>query len=416
MKFLQSIRMSWRAITDHPLRSVLTTLGIVIGIAAVITFVTLGASLQAAIVGDVAGETSPEMAVSSEPPSTGGGPGSPSDATAPVFTEHDLDELRALPNVERVVPTGAVQTSALERGDQRVAWQGLTATTAAGLEARTFASGEPFADGSREVVVNEAAAALFSPNLSVGDTLVVRLSANRSVETTVVGVLESGDSSAFGPGAGASARVYVPTDPFYDTTVESPTTGEQQRVYAAVTVRATDFESVDGVQRDVETYLNGTSDAAVLKPATYEITVQTNQQLIDQIQEVLDTFTGFITGIAVLSLIVGSIGIANIMLVSVTERTREIGIMKAVGAQRRDVLQLFLIESTVLGLIGAVVGTALGAVGGYAVATYLDLPVVYAYEWFAVAVVVGIGVGIAAGLYPAWNAARVDPIEALRRE
>ena len=90
--------------------------------------------------------------------------------------------------------------------------------------------------------------------------------------------------------------------------------------------------------------------------------------------------------------------------------------MKAIGAQKREILQLFLIESVVLGVFGAVVGTVVGILGGYAATEYIDVPFVFAPEWVAVAVVVGIAVGVVAGLYPAWNAARVDPIEALRYE
>ncbi len=414
MNLLESVRMSWRAIRDHPLRSVLTTLGIVIGIAAVITFVTLGTSLQAAIIGDVAGGTSPEMTATAGPPSQDGPGGPDSDSAVPVFTERDLGEMRNLSNVQRVVPRGTVQTAALARGDQRVAWQRVTATTPAGIEDREYASGRPFRQGAPEVVVNDPAARLFSPNLSVGDTLVVELGRNRSVEATVVGVVNA-TASGFGP-PGADTEVIVPTDPFYDTTVESPATGTTQRAYPEVTVLATDFDAVDGVEADVEDYLEADSDARLLKPGSYEFSVQTNEQLVEQIRGILDTLTGFITGIAVLSLLVGSIGIANIMLVSVTERTREIGIMKAVGAQNRDVLQLFLVESVILGVIGAVVGTGLGVAGGYAAAEFIGFPVVYPFEWFAIAVGVGIVVGVLAGLYPAWNAARVDPIEALRRE
>jgi putative ABC transport system permease protein len=123
-----------------------------------------------------------------------------------------------------------------------------------------------------------------------------------------------------------------------------------------------------------------------------------------------------VTGIAVISLVVGAIGIANIMLVSVTERTREIGIMKAVGFQNRDVLQLFLVEAVILGLVGAVVGVVVGVLAGWAATEILDLPLTVPLKWAGVAVVVGVLVGVVAGLYPAWNGARIDPIEALRYE
>jgi putative ABC transport system permease protein len=102
--------------------------------------------------------------------------------------------------------------------------------------------------------------------------------------------------------------------------------------------------------------------------------------------------------------------------VSVTERTREIGIMKAIGATNREVMVLFLVESSVLGLLGALIGVPVGTAAGWGAAAYAEIGFQLAPLWFAIAVAVGLGVGIAAGLYPAWTAASVDPIEALRYE
>ncbi|MDZ7731379.1 MAG: ABC transporter permease [Natrialbaceae archaeon] len=254
--------------------------------------------------------------------------------------------------------------------------------------------------------------------VSVGDEIEIAYTGGETVSATVVGILETPSGlGQFQPGMGLTQpRVYGPTDPFAQTRLESPTTGENQRVYTRLTVVAMDYEQVDAVSDRVEAYLEGDSDARELLPGSYEISVLTNEDFIDQIQDVLNTFTGFITGIAVISLVVGAIGIANIMLVSVTERTREIGIMKAVGFQNRDVLQLFLVEAVILGLIGSIIGIVVGVLAGYGTTQVLDLPFTFPPEWGAIAVVVGILVGVIAGLYPAWNGARIDPIEALRYE
>ncbi|MFC7008965.1 ABC transporter permease [Halalkalicoccus salilacus] len=260
------------------------------------------------------------------------------------------------------------------------------------------------------------AAEQFEQDVGVGDTMTVTFEDGSEAEVRVVGILE--DSTSRGPfeGFGESGRIYLPADPFYLTTVESPAAGTDQRAYPSAVVVASDPETVTDVRARTEAYLTDGSDAAALLPSEFAVEVRTNQDVLDRLNSLLTTLTGFVTGVALISLLVGSIGIANVMLVSVTERTREIGIMKTVGARNRDVLGLFLVEAIVLGAIGAIVGTAVGFGAGYLTATLLELPFVAPLEWAAVAVVVGPLVGALSGLYPAWNAARTDPIEALRYE
>jgi len=405
--------MSWRSLRGHKLRSTLTTVGVIIGVAAVITLVTLGASLQSDIVGQVSGGQVTTMYVWAGPSSQGGRPGF---GSQPVFTERDVRRMENVSGVQSVVPQTTIPTTALTYEGDTVGQSSVVATTPASFAGQGFRAGGPFTQGNREVVLNPLAARLFTPNATVGGTVTLELTTGQSVNATVVGILN--ESTAAGPfgGFGTSPQVYVPTDPFVNPSVKSPTTGERQRVYPLVTVVAADPQQVDAVQGQVQGYLNGSSDANQLKPNGYSFQVTTNQQLLDQLRNILDTLTGFITGIALISLFVGSIGIANIMLVSVTERTKEIGIMKAVGAQRRDVLELFLAEAVMLGVLGSVLGTVVGVVGAYVATQLIGLPLVFAFEWFGIAVVVGIVVGIVAGVYPAWNAARIDPMDALRFE
>ena len=417
MEFRESLRMAWRAIRAHRLRSTLTTLGVVIGVGAVITFVTLGASLEGAIIEEVAGGQSPAMIVTGQPAGAERGPGGAGGQGA--FTEHDVGQLEAIEGVETVVPVGRVSVSDVSSRNQSVTFPAMTATSPAYFEhvaQANLTTGRPFEPGAREVVLNEPAARLFDENVSVGDTITVVRSGGEPVNATVVGILAAeSDDGLFG-GGDPQPRIVGPTDPFYENRVESPATGDRERAYPQVTVVATGFDRIGDVEERVTAYLESDSDARRLLPDSYEVTVLTNEDLVERIQDVLARFTGFVTGIAVISLVVGAIGIANIMLVSVTERTREIGIMKAVGFQNRDVLQLFLVEAVILGLVGAVVGVVVGVLAGWAATEILDLPLTVPLEWAGVAVVVGVLVGVVAGLYPAWNGARIDPIEALRYE
>ncbi|MFB6105183.1 MAG: ABC transporter permease [Halobacteriaceae archaeon] len=412
----ESLRLSWRSIKGHRLRSILTTIGVVIGVAAVITFVALGASLQTAVVGDISADQTPAMTVITHPIGADGGFGAGSGQA--VFTEHDIATVTALPAVTAVVEQGTVQLAAVRFSGQSIPLPTMVATPPTYFEyvATGTLTGSPYTPGTTEVVLNDVAADLFATNVTVGATITVTPSGRDPINATVVGILDTETRPFAGPSGTAQPLVYGSPDPFYQTRLESPTTGTQQRVYPRLTVVATDFTTVDTVADAVQSTLNTTGDARTLLPPSYEVSVVTNQEFIDQIQDILNTFTGFITGVAVISLVVGAIGIANIMLVSVTERTREIGIMKAVGFQNRDILQLFLVEATILGLIGSVGGIILGLAAGFGVTRYLDLPFTFPIEYAGIAVVVGILVGVVAGLYPAWDGARVDPIEALRYE
>lgn len=420
MNVLESLRISWRNVREHSLRSTLTTIGVIIGVAAVITFVTLGASLQAEIVETVAGGNVATMYVTASANEEGQIPDFASSGQV-VFTEHDVQQLRQIQGVGAVVPQGGFPASAVTYENDSVARQWITTTTPDYFSVRgqEFTEGRPYRAGTEEVVLNQPAANMFeSQNVSVGDQITVTKAATGAdTNATVSGIVEpSQDDGDVLFSGGSRPMVYAPTDPFYERTALSPAENEYQRVYGRLIVVAENPENVDAVQGRVYTYLGEQSDANVLKPRGYEFRVTTQEQLANQVRQVSSTFTAYITGIALISLIVGSIGIANIMLVSVTERTREIGIMKAVGAQSRDVLQLFLIEAVILGVLGAAIGAIVGMAAAFIATEFIGLPLEFRPEWFGISVLVGVGVGVFAGLYPAWDASRVDPIDALRRE
>jgi putative ABC transport system permease protein len=407
----ETVRMAIRSLRSHKLRSALTVLGIVIGIAAVVTFVTFGASLKADIVGQIDQSTANNVYLLSTPAEDGGGfPDSPQ----PVFTERDIEQVRQVAGVRSVVPQGTVAVSALRFAGDTVARQQLTATTSGAFDGATFRDGRSFDAGSREMVINERARTVFDRNLSVGDSVRITRGSNDTVTVTVVGVVNRTASQLPFQSFVDQPRFYLPTDPFYGSVVESPTLGVNQRAYPQVTVVA-DPNDLSSTQTRVQGYLDR-SDAAQLQPARYELSARTSGDIASGLEDLVDRLTRFVTGLALISLLVGAIGIANIMLVSVTERTREIGIMKAVGARNRDVLVLFLVEAALLGAVGALVAVPVGVAGGWIATWYAEIGLTLAPGWFGIAVVVGVAVGAIAGLYPAWRAARVDPIDALRYE
>jgi putative ABC transport system permease protein len=403
MKPVQSLRMSWRAIRGHPLRSILTVLGVVIGVAAVITFVTLGASLQADILAEVGSEEASNVYVWAGPEDADqGGPGF---GAQPVFTTGDVDAVGDLDGVESAIPYTVWLTEGIRFRGQTVTRQdALRVTAPAYVADEEFAAGRAYEVGGDEAVLTPGAAAMFETNVTVGDTITVD-DAGGSKDLTVVGILASDESLSPTESFSTSPRIYT-----------SPGVVGASR-FLFLIVDAGDPTNVDDAKASALAYLNDESEARNSIPADYGFQLRTAEDLLGQIREILDLLTGFVTGIALISLVVGAIGIANIMLVSVTERTREIGIMKAVGAGNRDVLQLFLTEAVILGLAGAILGTALGAVVGFAATEWIGIDTyVFPTFWAGVAVLVGIVVGVVAGLYPAWNAAKTDPIDALRYE
>ncbi len=418
MNVRESVRIAWRAIRSHKLRSTLTTLGVIIGVGAVITFVTLGAGLQAGILGDISPDDQQKVYIWAGPADAGDQ--GPLAGAQPAFTQADAEAVSELEDVEAAYVYSPIPAQSIDDGNQTIPRQdGFVATGREYLDEDDVAEGRRFRIGEREAVINPAMANLFEENVTVGSTVNITVVGGIQVQATVVGITTDSSSRSPLEGFGPAPRIYLPNDPYFEQ-LNAVGGGEEVR-YVAMIAEAPSKDEAD-IQRTKDAaggYLEGEeSDAGQRIRGDEDLSViqRTSTELLQQLQDVLDLLQNFVVGIAGISLVVGSIGIANIMLVSVTERTREIGIMKAVGAQNRDILILFLVEAVLIGIVGAVFGTLLGIAGGFLIGEYVGIPYVFPTEWAAVAVVVGVLVGVLAGLYPAWSAARTDPIEALRYE
>lgn len=438
MNFGDAARIGLSNVRKHKLRSILTTLGIILGVGAVIATVALGASFESFFVGEFRGLFNPEaLTVTvgriSGAPGQAGGFLTP---LAPIFTNRDISEIAGIPSVKTVFPQGVIQLSQVEGlklGDKTIVTPlpiGARATDprAFGEEGFLNLEGGRSFSGPSEVVIghNIAEAVVFELNSNntldaIGTGLTVEFATGESSNLTVTGVLK--DQPFLAPGS-PDVLIYMDLASHYEKTRAKPGSSEEVTVYEAVVVIARSVQEVHTAQDAVLDYLRSNSDAkSFLKrdSPNLDFIVISQEQIVNFIRNQLEQFEVFIGSIGSISLLVGSIGIANTMMVSVTERTREIGVMKATGARKKDIVQLFLLEASLISGIGAIIGVSVGTTLAYlftisGLFSDFHLPLIFRFEWFLIAVGIGVGVGVGSGLYPAWRAARVNPVEALRYE
>jgi len=421
----EAVRMALANLWAHRLRSLLTILGVIIGVASVLAIATIGRSFEEGVVSgfDAVDDRTIFVSVDDDGDVSQG----PPDAAGlgRIFSDRDVQEILGLEGVETVIVQAMQPIAGFRLEGEFVSFAQLnTAEPGSDLVsdlAGGYHDGRVFNEGQREVVLAYDVAQRFGNGtpLPVGTSLDVLFLDGGEEQVTVVGILAEEENPFVQFTAG---QVFAPIDRYYSfPRQESPVTGQPVRVYDGLAVIADGPAGLEATAERVESYLAspGSDAAAFLVPDTV-VLVATAGDITAQIGRVFDQISVFVGAIGGVSLLVGAIGIANIMLVSVTERTREIGVMKAVGARDRDVLFLFLLESIVIGVLGALIGIALGLLGAYGLVTsgFLGegVPFRVPADWVTLALAVGIGVGILAGYWPARRATRVEVVQALAYE
>ncbi|HWK73652.1 MAG TPA: ABC transporter permease [Povalibacter sp.] len=401
--FLNAIVLALREIRRNVLRSSLTILGIVIGVAAVITMVTIGEGATAQVQADI-GKLGTNLLQVFRGQGFGGGG---SRMAAPPFT---MDDARAIEEeisgIEAVAPSANGSTQAIY-GNNNWSTQ-VTGTTDQFLQVRdwTLASGRNFSDselrGGAAVCLlgNTVKRELFANQDPIGST--IRLG---KVSCEVIGLLESKGQSGFGQDQ--------------DDLIVIPLRTLQRRFAGnadvnAILVSARDGVSTEKVQADIENLLR--ERRKVRAGATDDFNVRDLKEVASAFTSSTRVLTALLGAVAAVSLVVGGVGIMNIMLVSVTERTREIGTRLAVGAMARDVLLQFLIEAVVLAALGGIIGILLGLSAGALATHAFHVPFVLNPSIVILSFAFSAAVGIVFGYFPAQRAAQLDPIEALRHE
>ncbi|HOQ10306.1 MAG TPA: ABC transporter permease [Syntrophomonadaceae bacterium] len=393
MNLLESIQAALDSIRANKFRSILTTLGIVIGIAAVIAVIAIGQGGRQTILSEIEKIGSNLFYVGldwrREDPPTG--------------QEFNLMDIQVIKEQVPEIKYLCAESYGCEqvRGKQTTKMAQILGTNAdygpmynfVMKEGRFFSQADE--QGRRRIAaLDEGIADELFPKGAVGEQIVIA-----GTSFTIVGVVKS-QASLFN--LEGSKMIYIPISTWLDISPYATISYLEGSTYDVKDVQKAADQAVKILERRHRAegiYIN-----------------ETLEQQMEMISEVTGVLTLIIGSIAAISLLVGGIGVMNIMLVSVTERTREIGIRMALGARRRDILLQFLIEAIVLCLIGGIIGTALGVGGAFLVAKLAQWPPLISWSTILLAFLFSAGVGIVFGLLPANKASQLDPIEALRYE
>lgn len=388
MNPLMTIRIAYRNILNNRLRSGLTVLGLVIGIASVIILVGIGNGAANNVRSQVASLGADVITVSINDSDSG-------------LTNEQLDEMEELNLIDGVTPYQSLSGTLSKEGNtsEKASVMG-TGSEYISLMGYSLSSGRDLSQididhYTKAVVIgNDIAEEFWGVSDPVGDEIIIN-----GDSYTVVGVLESTGSSM---GNNIDETVIVPVT----TARYLGSSGETTTVY----VKASDEEMANGAAAQIEQFLS--RECGINED---DFDVSTQEMMLDAMKDIDNTLTLLLAGIAGISLLVGGIGVMNVMLVSVTERTREIGIRKSLGARRKDIMQQFLIEALVLSIMGGIIGIVCGF-GGGEVAVLMGASFAPGIKMIFIAFGVSVAVGLLFGILPSYRASCLRPVEALRYE
>lgn len=403
--FLAMLGEAWRAMSANRLRTLLTMLGMVIGVGAVVLMMAVGEGARAAVSESINSMGSNLFIVLSGSNSTGGvrsGSGN-----TPTLTVNDAEAIEELSDVQGVAPTH-IGTAQVVYGPNN--WStSIIGTTPSYLDVRSWplAEGAPFSDSdirsaTRVALIGKTAAEnLFHDEDPIGKTIRIRQS-----PFVILGVLASKGQSLDGRDQ--------------DDTIIIPLTTAQRKVFGTafvgavrmIMVQATTQNVMPSVEKEMNSLLR--QRHRLRDNADDDFFIRNLTAVADSAAETTRAMSLLLGAIASVSLLVGGIGIMNIMLVSVTERTREIGLRLAIGAREKDILLQFLLEAMIISVVGCIIGLGCGVGGALLVNFLTKTMIVISGQSVLVAFGVAASVGIFFGYYPALKAARLDPIEALR--
>ena len=402
--YKESFLMAWASIVANRMRSILTMLGIIIGVAAVIALVSIGNGVTKQVTDSISSLGSNLLIVMPGAPRTPGV--RPSAASQKSLKVADYQAIAKLDDVDLASPvTNGSYTVIYENQNTNTTVSGVDLSyqeinSLSMKEGRFFTQNQIDTRERVAVLGPTAAKNLFGTDNPVGANIRVK-----NIPFKVIGVLASKGSSAMG--ADQDDIVLIP----YTTAMERV---EGKDYLRTIYVDAKDGADIDRLQADIENLLRVRHN--IKDPNLDDFNITNMSSVMKTMQETTGTLTLFLGAVAAISLIVGGIGIMNIMLVSVTERTREIGVRKALGATYRVIVTQFLIEAVVISLMGGLIGVIIGVAASYGIAAATKMATVISIPTILMSFGFSMAIGLVFGLYPAQKAAKLNPIDALHYE
>jgi len=409
-QWLEPFSTAWVGVATHKLRSFLTILGIVIGVAAVISLMSIGRGASADILARIEGIGS-DLITISPGASFFGGVRSSAGSVRTLTQEDAVAIQERVDYINMVAPTYSTSLQLAVGGENMNSQVTGVPPEYQDIQNLEIAYGAFFSDyeyqrGAKVVVLgSEVKETLFGDTDPIGQQ--IRMGTNI---VRVIGVLESKEGMM---GSSPDNAILVPLTAMQQM-VARPRTSQGERIVSSIVLTVSDEEQTDYVVEGITSLLR---DRHRLGPnVDDDFGIMSIQEIAEAVSEATGTMTLLLGAIAAISLLVGGIGVMNIMLVSVLERTREIGIRKALGARERDIWLQFLIEAAFLSLAGGIIGVIIGWLVAYFVNKTGVVTTVVSADIVLLAVSVSVGIGLFFGFYPAWNASRLNPIDALRSE
>lgn len=405
MNYIEIIKLAFDNLISHKFRSILTMIGIIVGISSVVLISSLGAGFQSSILSDAEVVTKNLLEINFDKKYQV----SNDKKSVDFLTDYDLENIKKLNGVKNVAPV--IQDAGLEtKTNKYTLIQGIDKNSKEMfkqvlVKGRNFLDDEYNSYNNSAIISSATAKEVFKNSDPIGKEIAVKSFDGNSIKRYyVIGVWKIKNSKEDGPDLFNKYDIYVPIEKVkYDL-------GIKNDLYSNFLVEVKNEKNIDRTKKLIKLYL----DRRGRKKDIYE--VKASSEDVKQVSSILDKLSIFISLIASISIIVGGIGVMNIMLVTIKERVTEIGLRKAIGAKNKDILNQFILETMIICIVGGIIGIVLGYGIAFIIGIFVNVVPILSIKVLIVSLIVSSLTGFVFGLYPAKQASKLSPMEALRKD